>query len=463
LALERLIFANLVHNEEFAKRVAVHLKPEYFIDPVDRAVFEVIDAYVKKYGVRPSVDALRIDLSAAQLNEDAFRGAVAVLDGIKEERVDTQWLLDQTERFCQDRAIHNGIRRSIRILDGDRGEQLDKGAIPGILTEALGVSFDVKIGHDFVEDSEPRFDYYRSNVARIAFDLDLFNRITGGGTPRKTLNVLMGGVHVGKSLFLCHMAAANLLQGLNVLYVTLELAEEEVARRIDANLLDVPIGELGTVPRDMLSRKISKIRGKTTGKLIIKEYPTSCAGVGQFRHLLNELRTKRSFVPDVIYVDYLNICASSRVKFGAGVNSYTLVKAIAEELRGLAVEYNVPLWSATQTTREGFTSSDVGMENVAESFGLPATADFMAAIIGGEELDKLGQLMVKQLKNRYSDAGLCRRFIVGVDRAKMRLYDVEQSAQDVMDGPVMDKTEFGEQDAERSKGKRRKFSFDGIT
>jgi archaellum biogenesis ATPase FlaH len=456
MKLEHVIFTNLIFNQEFAKKVTTFLKLDYFYDSSDRALFEIISAFYQKYGVSPTLKAVRIELAAAAINETTFKEAVEIVDSLKDEKVDFQWLLDQTETFCQDKAIYNGIKKSIGILDGDKFTE-GKGAIPGILTEALGVSFDTRIGHDFIEDAPERFDYYRSNVARVPFDLDFFNKITGGGTPRKTLNVLMGGVHVGKSLFLCHMAAANLFAGLNVLYITLELAREEVARRIDANLLDIPISELGLVPREVLDKRIVKLEAKTKGKLIIEEYPTSCAGVGHFRHLLNELKTKRNFTVDVIYIDYLNICASSRLKYGATVNSYTLVKAIAEEVRGLAVEYNVPIWSATQTTREGFTSSDLGMENVAESFGLPATADFMAAIINGEELEKLNQLLVKQLKNRYTDAGLCRRFIIGVDRSKMRLYDVEQSAQeDVLDGPVMDRTSFGEQDSERSK---KKFDF----
>jgi len=460
LALERTILASLIHNEQFTKRAATYIKLEYFSDPIDRALHAAINSHLEKYGTRPTVVALRVDLSAAPLDEETHRLAQEALAGLTDERVDLNWLIDQTERFCQDRAIYNGIKRSISILDGDRGETLDKGAIPDILRDALAVSFDVRIGHDFIEDAEPRFDYYRSNVARIQMDIALFNRVTGGGTPRKTLNVLMGGVHVGKSLFLCHMSAANLLAGLNVLYVTLELAEEEVARRIDANLLDVPIAELGLVPRSVLINQMSRLRAKTTGKLVIKEYPTSCAGAGQFRHLLHELKTKRSFVPDVVYVDYLNICCSSRIKLGAAVNSYTFVKAIAEELRGLAVEYNVPLWTATQTTREGFKSSDLGMENVAESFGLPATADFMAALIGGEELERMNQILVKQLKNRYTDAGLCRRFVVGVDRTRMRLYDVSQHADE--DKPVFDETNFGELETERGK-KGKKYDFSAFS
>lgn len=457
MSLESVIFANLVYNEEYARKVAAFLKPEYFHEASDKAVFEVIEAYQKKYGKMPTIEAVRIEIAGASLGEDTFKGAVDIIDGLREERVDLAWIVDQTEKFCQDKAIYNGIKRSIAILDGAKGVTETKGAIPGILSEALGINFDVRVGHDFIEDAPARFDYYRSNVARIPMDLEFFNKITGGGTPRKTLNILMGGVHVGKSLFLCHISAAALTAGRNVLYITLELAEEEIARRIDANLLDVPIGELGLVPRDMLDKKMVKLRAKTTGKLIVKEYPTSCAGAANFRHLLNELWTKRGFKPDLIIIDYLNICSSARLKYGASVNSYTLVKAIAEELRGLAVEHNVPIWSATQTTREGFKSSDLGMENVAESFGLPATADFMAAIIGGEQLEKLGQLMVKQLKNRYTDAGLCRRFVVGVDRSKMRLYDVEQAAQEnIMDGPVMDRTKFGVTDHERTE---RKFDF----
>jgi archaellum biogenesis ATPase FlaH len=343
---------------------------------------------------------------------------------------------------------------SIGILDDSTGKT-SKGAIPQILSDALAVSFDTHIGHDFLEDADSRYDFYRRKEERIPFDIDFFNKITQGGLPKKTLNIALAGTGVGKSLFMCHCAAANLIKGYNVLYITLEMAEERIAERIDANLLDVTLDDLKLLPKDVYDKKIARLRGKTNHKLIVKEYPTACAGSANFRHLLNELKIKKNFMPDVIYIDYLNICMSSRIKHGANVNSYTLIKAIAEELRGLAVEFNVPIVSATQTTRSGYSNSDVGLEDTSESFGLPATADFMFALIKqSEELADLNQIVVKQLKNRYGDPNLNSRFIVGVDRSKMRLYDVENSAQaDLMDGPVMDNTKFGNEDNERNKPK----------
>jgi predicted ATP-dependent serine protease len=349
------------------------------------------------------------------------------------------WLLNQTEKFCQEKSVYNAIMESISILDDKTGKKT-KGAIPDILSNALAVSFDSHIGHDFIENYEERFDFYHRKEVRVEFDLDYFNEITRGGLPRKTLNIVISGTGVGKTLCMCHFASANLSAGLNVLYITMEMSEEKIAERIDANLLDISLENLSTLPKESYDKKMKRLKEKTKGKLIIKEYPTACAGSGNFRHLLNELKIKKSFVPDIIYIDYLNICLSSRIKQGNGINSYTYIKAIAEELRGLAVEYNVPIVSATQTTRSGYSNSDLGLEDTSESFGLPATADFMFALISTEELESLNQIMVKQLKNRYSDPSSNRRFVVGIDRSKMRLYNAEDNAQeDIVDGPLSQK------------------------
>ena len=458
MAVEQLIFNNLVNNEDYARKVIPFLKDEYFSDHADKVVFQLINEYVKNYNAFPTIEALAIDLSNKEgLNEDAFKKCKDVISGIKpeEKKSEIQWLIDQTEKFCQEKAVYNAIMSSIHILD-DKSGKTSKGSIPQILSDALGVSFDTHIGHDFIEDAESRYEFYHTKEVRIPFDLSFLNKITQGGLPKKTLNIALAGTGVGKSLFMCHCAAANLSAGLNVLYITLEMAEERIAERIDANLLDIPVDELKTIPKESYDNKINRLKRKTDGKLVIKEYPTACAGSANFRHLLNELKIKKNFIPDIIYIDYLNICSSSRIRHGANVNSYTLVKAIAEELRGLAVEFSVPIVSATQTTRTGYSSSDVGLEDTSESFGLPATADFMFALISTEELAGLGQIMVKQLKNRYYDPNIDRRFIVGVDRSKMRLFDVEQSAQeDLLDGPVMDNTKFGEEDYERNRKKKK--------
>jgi archaellum biogenesis ATPase FlaH len=369
-----------------------------------------------------------------------------LISSLEAEKQDEQWLIDSTEKWCQEKAIYNAIMDSIQILDGTDGKN-DKGAIPELLSDALSVSFDPNIGHDYMDDSDSRYDFYHRVEERVPFDLEYMNKITKGGIPKKSLNIILAGTGVGKSLAMCHMASANLLDGKNVLYITMEMAEEKIAERIDANLLNVTLDDLSALSKDMYDKKIERVRGKTSGKLIVKEYPTASAGSGHFRHLLNELKLKKHFVPDIIYIDYLNICTSSRIKGGAQVNSYTLVKAIAEELRGLAVEFNVPVVSATQTTRSGYSNSDVGLEDTSESFGLPATADFMVALISSEELEDLGQIMVKQLKNRYGDPNTYKRFVVGVDRAKMRLFDVEQTAQEDIgydDKPIFDNSGFGQ-------------------
>jgi replicative DNA helicase len=466
MALEQVIFSNLVFNEEYARKVIPFLKEEYFSDYSDKIIYNLIDAYVKQYNAFPSVDALAIDLTnKGGISDDAFKKCKEVIQSLsKDEETKLDWLLDKTETFCQEKAVYNAIMKSIEIID-DRTGNLIKGAIPQLLTDALGVSFDAHIGHDFILDADARFEFYHTKEARIPFDLEYFNKITQGGIPKKTLNIILAGTGVGKSLAMCHFAAANMVAGLNVLYITMEMAEERIAERIDANLLDVTLDDLKLIPKDAYDKKMERLKARVKGKLVIKEYPTACAGSANFRHLLNELKIKKNFVPDIIYIDYLNICMSSRIKNGANVNSYTLVKAIAEELRGLAVENNVPIVSATQTTRSGYSNSDVGLEDTSESFGLPATADFMFALTTSEELEELGQIMVKQLKNRYNDPSTNRRFVLGVDRSKMRLFDVEQSAQeDIMDGPVMDKTEFGQQDYERNRKKPKfdKAKFEGF-
>lgn len=461
--IERQILARLIHDEDFLRKTLPFLKPDYFNSRVDKAVFGLIDDFVKKYNSPPSKTALVVESdSTAGYNQDEYDEIVACINGFGEDNTDQQWLLDQTEKFCQDRAIYNAIMNSIQILDG-RDTKNGKGNIPQILSDALAVSFDTNIGHDFLEDFAERYDFYHKKEHRIPFDLEYFNRITKGGLPNKTLNVALAGTGVGKSLFMCHCAAANLSAGHNVLYITLEMSEEKIAERIDANLLNVQVDELTVLPKDAYEKKVNRVKEKTTGKLIIKEYPTASAGSNHFRHLLNELRLKRSFEPDIIYIDYLNICTSSRLKYGSNVNSYTLIKSIAEELRGLAVEFVVPIVTATQTTRSGYSSTDIGLEDTSESFGLPATADFMFALISTEELQDLGQIMVKQLKNRYADPATHRKFVVGVDRPKMKLYDVEQHAQDdlVDDGPAFDKTDSGKR--MNSERKLDKGVFDNFT
>ena len=447
MTIETNILSQLIHSEQYARKVLPFLKEEYFQTITDRLLVTKIKEYMEKYNVPPSKDALYIELeNTDSLSEADYSNTVSQVEQLKQDDdVNEQWLIDKTEEFCQEKAVYNAIMESIHIIDG-KSKSKTKQAIPQVLSEALAVSFDNHIGHDFIEDYQQRFDFYHHKEERVPFDLDYMNRITKGGLPRKSLNIILAGTGVGKSLAMCHFAASNMMEGKNVLYITMEMAEEKIAERIDANLLNVKVDELVNLPKDMYDKKIDDLRQRTPGRLIIKEYPTASAHSGHFRHLINELKIKRNFTPDIIYIDYLNICSSSRTKaIGGTINSYTFIKAIAEELRGLAVEKNVPIVSATQTTRSGFSSSDLGLEDTSESFGLPATADFMFAIINSDEMEQLGQLMVKQLKNRYNDPTLFKRFVIGVDRAKMRLYDVEQTAQDdiVDDGPVMDNTEVG--------------------
>lgn len=460
--IERAIFANLIHNEQFARKALPFLKAEYFQSRNDQALYKIIDHYVQEYNAVPSKTALSIEVSEyPELNDEEEHKLQQYVENLNEEPVDLEWLTDATEKFCQDKAVYNAIMQSIQIFDGKT--KLDKGSIPQLLADALAVSFDTHIGHDFIGDAESRYDFYHKKEVRIPFDLEYLNRITKGGLPRKTLNIVLAGTGVGKSLFMCHCAAANLARGSNVLYITMEMAEERIAERVDANLLNVTLEELSVIPKDSYQKKIDRLKQTTKGKLIVKEYPTSSAGSGHFRHLLNELKLKRNFVPDVVYIDYLNICASTRVKQGANVNSYTYIKSIAEELRGLAVEFNVPIVSATQTTRSGYSSSDIGLEDTSESFGLPATADFMIALMSNEELQEMNQMVVKQLKNRYNDPSYMRKFIIGVDRAKMKLYDVEQHAhEDLIDsGPAFDNTDSGKRMKQERKFDRS--SFEGFS
>ena len=429
LRLEQTILSNLIHNEDFARTAIPFIKDEYFQDGIEKVIFQTILNYTNQYSVNPTIEALSIDVQKKSLNEEQFKQAVEDLSGIEKTDTDLQWLLDQTEQWCKDKAIYNAILNGIHIIEGKDREQTPD-ALPGILSEALSVSFDTNIGHDYMEQSEDRYEFYHTKEEKIPFDLDFFNRITKGGMPNKTLNIALAGTGVGKSLFMCHVAAATLMQGKNVLYITLEMAEEKIAERIDANLMNITMDDMHDLPRHMYENKFEKIQKKTQGKLIVKEYPTASAHTGHFRSLLNELNLKKDFMPDLVFIDYLNICASSRFRAGANVNSYTYIKAIAEELRGLAVEYDLPIMSATQTTRTGFVSTDIGLEDTSESFGLPATADFMFALISSEELESLNQMLVKQLKNRYADPTANKKFIIGVDRAKMKLYDVAQTAQE---------------------------------
>lgn len=455
MTIETTILSNLLHQDSYARKVVPFLKEEYFQTVTDRILFNKIRDYTDRYKNVPTKEAIFIELeNDTSIPESDYNNTIAALNSLnKEEDVNTEWLVDKTEEFCQEKAVYNAIMESIHIIDG-KSKNKTKQSIPMILSDALAVSFDNHIGHDFLGDYEERFEFYHKKEERVPFDLEYFNKITKGGLPRKSLNIILAGTGVGKSLAMCHFAAANLMEGKNVLYITLEMAEEKIAERIDANLLNVRVDELVNLPQQLYENKITKLRETTPGRLIIKEYPTASANVGHFRHLINELAIKRGFVPDIIYVDYLNICSSSRMKgLGGAVNSYSYVKAIAEELRGLAVEKNVPIISATQTTRSGFTSSDIGLEDTSESFGLPATADFMFALISTEELQDLNQMLVKQLKNRYSDPTMNKRFIIGVDRTKMRLYDVEQEAQDIMDGPVFDQSNFGQRFSQEQQDK----------
>jgi archaellum biogenesis ATPase FlaH len=444
--LEQTILRNLLTDEGYMRKVLPFIKPDYF-EGIYRILFREAGKFVAKYNKLPNAESFKIELDQSdKLSDEQYTLAMDIVPQLfTGDKVDDKWLVDTTEKWCQDRAIYLAIMESISIIDG-KHEKLTKGALPDLLSNALGVGFDLQVGHDYVENAEDRYEFYHTEEDRLPFDLEYFNTITKGGVPRKTLNIALAGTGVGKSLFMCHVAASSLVQGQNVLYITMEMAEERIAERIDANLLDVPIDQLDKLPKNTFSLKVQDIARKTQGKLIIKEYPTGSAHAGHFRALLNELKLKRQFEPDLIFIDYLNICASSRMKgMGGAINSYSYIKAIAEELRGLAVEFDLPIFSATQTTRSGYSNSDIGLEDTSESFGLPATADLMFALITTEELEQQGQFMVKQLKNRYNDPTLHKRFVVGVDRSKMRLYDVEENQQTLTDDtPVFDKTPTGE-------------------
>ncbi len=454
--IEKTILANLIHNEQYTRKVLPFIKGDYFSDRTERTVFEEIQKFVDKYNDLPNQNALEVELdSRKDLNEDDYKRVLSVVKDLKkDDDVIFDWLVETTEDFCKDKAVYNAIVDGIAIIDGkDKKRGVD--ALPSILTDALAVGFDNRVGHDYLHDADARYEFYHKVEEKIPFDLDFFNRITKGGLPQKTLNIALAGTGVGKSLFMCHMAANCLSQGRSVLYITLEMAEERIAERIDANLMDISIDDLHALPRQMYDTKIDKIIKNTTGHLVIKEYPTASAHSSHFRGLIKELAVKKSFKPDIIFVDYLNICASSRFKANGNVNSYMYIKAIAEELRGLAVETNVPIMSATQTTRSGFSNSDIGLEDTSESFGLPATADLMFALISNEELEELNQIAVKQLKNRYNDPTINKRFVVGIDRAKMKLHDVEgveqsglsdsnQKADDTFADAVFDQTDFGD-------------------
>jgi replicative DNA helicase len=445
MRVEEIIISSLLFDEEFTRKTIPFIKESYFTENVEKEIFNKIEEFIGKYNNLPTKDILLLEISNDKsVNEDLNKKVVKYLNDLNYDKKDGKWLVDTAEKFCQEKAVYNAIMESISILDPK--SKNDKNSIPGILTKALSVSFDEYIGHDFIENSDLRFEYYNREEDKIPFDLEYFNLITQGGLSRKTLNVLMAGPGVGKSLTMCHMAASNLLAGKNVLYITLEMAEERIAERIDANLLNIPVTELKGFPKNIYDDKINKLKKKTAGKLIVKEYPTAAAGAGHFRHLINELALKKDFIPDIIYIDYLNLCTSMRYKGNFNGDTFGYVKTVAEEIRGLGVEKNMCIVSATQLNREGFKESDPGMENTSESFALPATVDLMMAMITTEELDSLGQIMFKQLKNRYGPLDLNRRFVIGVDKSKMRLYNVEQQAQSgvMKDTPVMDNSKFGE-------------------
>ena len=453
--IERTALSELISNENYARKVLPHMKVDYFSDRSERIVFEEIQKFVEKYNTLPNKTSIEIEIdSRRDLNEQDVKAVIDVVKSLeKDDDANLEWLVETTEKFCKDKAVYNAIVEGIQIIDGkDKNRNVD--AIPSILTDALAVGFDNSVGHDYLLDAESRFEYYHTVEEKIPFDLDFFNRITKGGLPPKTLNIALAGTGVGKSLFMCHMAANCMNQGRNVLYISMEMAEERIAERIDANLMNISMEDLHSLPKQMYDDKINKIIKNTTGQLVIKEYPTASAHSGHFRGLIKELAVKKSFKPDIIFIDYLNICASSRFKGAANVNSYMYIKSIAEELRGLAVETNVPIMSATQTTRSGYSNTDVGLEDTSESFGLPATADLMFALISSEELEERNQIAVKQLKNRYNDPTMNKRFVIGIDRAKMRLHDLDASEQeglvdsnqkeDTFNEPVFDNTDFGE-------------------
>ena len=466
--LEKTILSNLILNEEYSRKVYPYLKEDYFDDISLRKIFQTCCEYVEKYKEPPSKEALKLAIDKRKdLSEDAYKQVQEIInDIVVDKNTNASFLLDETEKFCQDKDLYNSIRKSILILDG-QDKEFDKGEIPRLLSDSLGISFDGSIGHDFLDDFEDRYEHYHRKEERIPFDIDIFNKITKGGLPRKSMTVLLATTGGGKSLLKCHMAANHLMYGKNVLYITMEMAEEEIGRRIDANIMDITIDEVKELPRDVFEKRMNRYKTKTTGKLVIKEYPTGSVHAGHFRHLLNELRLKKNFQPDVIFVDYLNICSSSRVKGAASANSYTLVKSIAEEVRGLAMEFNCAVVTSSQFNRDGYGNSDVDLTNTSESMGITHTADCILGLVTSEQLDELGQLMIKQLKNRWGDLGYYRRFLVGIDRSKMKIYELEESAQKNInidgngggnsgkkysdDAPVFDKTDIGQRLGARKK------------
>ena len=455
MRIEQKILASLIHNEEYCRKVAPFIESSYFQDRVEKVVVQEILSFFSKYNQLPTHDVVKIELNNRKdITDKELQEAQRIVDTLHKDRTDLDWLVESTEKFCKDRAVYNAILDSIKIIDG-KETKLTQDAIPKILQDALAVSFDQHVGHNYIEDAGSRYDFYHRKEEKVAFDIDMLNKITAGGMSKKTLNVVLAGTGAGKSLFMCHVAASTLMQCRNVLYITMEMAEERIAERIDANLMNLSMDELKVIDKSVFETRVGKIAQKTQGKLIIKEYPTSSAHSGHFRALLEELKTKRDFVPELLIIDYLNICSSARLKMGASVNSYLYIKSIAEELRGLAIEYNLPILTATQTTRGGFNNSDVELTDTSESFGLPATADLMLALIRSDELDELNQLMIKQLKNRYADPSYYKRFVIGVDRSKMKLYDCEESAQtDIADSgqddtPVFDKSSFGSRQKRR--------------
>jgi KaiC/GvpD/RAD55 family RecA-like ATPase len=464
--IEKTILSNLIYNEDYCRKVFPYIKEDYFDDNSLRKIFSTYAEYVNEYKEPPSIEALKISIDKRKdLNESSYKEVVSLIDDLKIDKdTNHQFLVDETEKFCQDKDLYNSIRKAILILDGQDKEH-DKGAIPKILSDSLGISFDTHIGHDFLEDFESRHEYYHRKEERLPFDIEILNKVTKGGIPRKSMTVLLATTGGGKSLVKCHMAATSLMFGKNVLYITMELAEEEVARRIDANIMDITLDEVKQVPLDVFEKRMSRYKSKTPGKLIIKEYPTGSAHAGHFRHLLNELRMKKNFVPDIVFVDYLNICSSSRVKGAAAANSYTLVKSIAEEIRGLAMEFDIAVVTSSQFNRSGYDNSDVDLTNTSESMGITHTADAIFGLITSEDLESLGQIMIKQLKNRWGDLGYYRRFVVGIDRAKMKLFNLEDRAQSGVqseatnndDKPTFDKSSFGQQWEVKPKNKKNLF------
>ena len=441
--IEKTILENLTQNEEYSRRVLPFLQNEYFTDDTEKYLFSKISGFISKYNTLPDKNTLTLEIDEDSINEGLHKTSTEYVKNLGEINENIDWLIDTTEKFCQEKAVYNAIMQSIKIIDG-KDKQKEKGSIPDILSDALAVSFDDRVGHDYFEDAESRFDYYQKVEDRVPFDLEYMNLITRGGLPNKTLNVILAGTGVGKTLAMCHMAAANIKDGKNVLYITLEMAEERISERIDANLLNVPLDQIKDMSKKMFSSRVNDIQSKANGKLVVKEYPTASAHSGNFRYLMNELVLKKNFTPDIVYIDYLNICGSMRMKMTGSINSYTYIKAIAEELRGLAVEKDLPIVTATQLNRSGYVNSDPGLEDTSESFGLPATADFMMALISNDEMAEMNQIMVKQLKNRYKDPATYRKFMVGVDRPKMRLFDVEQEVEEEEDDiPVFDNTTIG--------------------